>query len=119
MRQIQRDLSRQRMIAEVAKADVVVTNPSHYAVALRYAAGEMSAPQVLAKGRNHVALRIRETARQHGVPVFENPPLARLLYRTARVGQEVPASLYRAVAEVLAYVYRLDARRAAAWRGSS
>jgi len=118
MRRIQRDLSRQRMIAEVANADVVVTNPTHYAVALRYAAGEMSAPSVLAMGRNHVALRIREAARRNRIPVFENPPLARLLYRTAQVGKEVPASLYRAVAEVLAYVYRLDPGRAQAWRRS-
>jgi len=119
MRQIQRDLSRQRMIAEVASADVVVTNPTHYAVALRYAAREMSAPSVLAMGRNHVAGRIRDAARRHGVPVYENPPLARMLYRTAKIGEEVPASLYRAVAEVMAYVYRLDPKRAAGWRRSS
>jgi len=119
MRRMQLDLSRQRMIAEVARADVVVINPTHYAVALRYAAGEMAAPVVLAMGRNHVAQRIREAARRHTVPVFENPPLARLLYRTAKVGQEVPANLYRAVAEVLAYVYRLDPRKAAAWSHAS
>lgn len=119
MRQAQRELSRQRMIAEVASADVVVTNPSHYAVALRYAAGEMGAPRVLAMGRNHVAKRIREAARRNGVPIYENPPLARLLYKTARVGREVPESLYRAVAEVMATVYRLDPQRAAGWRAAS
>jgi flagellar biosynthetic protein FlhB len=119
MRQIQRDLSRQRMIAAVADSDVVVTNPSHYAVALRYAAGEMGAPSVLAKGRNHVAKRIRDAARRQGVPIYENPPLARLLYRTTRVGREVPASLYRAVAEVMAYVYRLDPHRSAGWKPTS
>ncbi len=114
-RALQRELSRQRMIADVARADVVVTNPTHYAVALSYVRAEMSAPRVLARGRNHLAERIRRAAREHGVPLVENPPLARVLYRATRVGREVPEHLFQAVAEVLAYVYRLDRRRAAAW----
>ena len=114
-RTLQRDLSRQRMIAAVADADVVVTNPTHVAVALRYDRAEMAAPQVLAKGKGHVAARIREAARKHGVPLVENPPLARMLHKTTQVGREVPEKLFQAVAEVLAYVYRLDPRRAVAW----
>lgn len=115
----QRHLSHQRMLAEVAKSDVVVRNPDHYAVALRYERQAMASPQVIAKGRNQVALRILEAARRHGVPVVENAPLARLLYRTTRVGREIPEALYEAVAEVLAYVYRVDRRRAGAWGVSS
>jgi flagellar biosynthetic protein FlhB len=115
MRAFAQELSRHRMIADVARADVVVTNPTHYAVALRYARGEMGAPKVLARGRSHLALRIREQARRELVPIVENPPLARALYRETRVGKEIPESLYQAVAEVLAYVWRLDPRRRAAW----
>ena len=114
-RQLQQDMSRQRMIADVSRADVVITNPTHYAVALRYAREEMSAPLVLARGRNHLAQRIRDAARRHGVPIVENPPLARVLYPATRVGKEIPDHLFQAVAEVLAYVYRLDRTRAAAW----
>ena len=107
MRQMQREMTRQRMIMDVAEADVVVTNPTHFAVALRYVQGEMSAPKVIAKGRGYVALRIREKAREAGVPIVENKPLAQVLYKTVEVGREVPEKLYQAVAEVLAYVYRL------------
>lgn len=107
-----RELSRSRMIAAVAEADVVVANPTHYAVALRYDRAEMAAPEVIAKGRGHVAVRIREAARLNDVPIVENPPLARLLHRSCEVGREVPEKLFQAVAEVLAYVYRLDAARA-------
>jgi flagellar biosynthetic protein FlhB len=114
-----RELTRLRMIGAVAQADVVVTNPTHYAVALRYARESMAAPQVVAKGRNKLALRIRERARQAEVPIVENPPLAQLLYKTAPLGREIPESLYRAVAEVLAYITRLDPRRAEAWRRAS
>ncbi|MGH0033747.1 MAG: flagellar biosynthesis protein FlhB [Myxococcota bacterium] len=124
MRRLQSELSRSRMIAEVANADVVVRNPTHYAVALRYERGEMAAPMLVAKGRNQVALRILEEARRHGVPVVENPPIARLIYRTAKLGREVPESLYDAVAEILAYVYRIDRgegarHRRARWEGGS
>ena len=115
----QLELTRQRMIASVAEADVVVTNPTRYAVALRYARGEMSAPRVLAKGRGHVARRIREQAEEAGVPVVENPPLARALHRTAEVGRDIPEALFQAVAEVLAYVYRLRPGRHHDWRPAS
>jgi flagellar biosynthetic protein FlhB len=95
----------------VPTADVVVTNPTHIAVALRYHRKTMRAPRVVAKGVRLNAERIREIARQHHVPVIENKPLARLLFRHARVGGEVPASLYAAVAEVLAWVYRVNRYR--------
>lgn len=113
-----RELSRSRMIAAVAEADVVVTNPTHYAAALRYDRLEMGAPRVLAKGRNQVALRIRQAAEEHRVPIVEDPPLARLLHRTTEVGREIPENLFQAVAEVLAYVYRLDPRRGISWGAS-
>lgn len=106
----QRKLSRSRMIAAVARADVVLTNPTHLAVALRYEPGA-PAPVVVAKGAGAVAERIKEEARRHGVPVMENRPLARALFRAVEVGDPVPVALWRAVAEVLAVVYRL--RRAA------
>ena len=107
IRRLQRDLARRRMMQEVPRATAVVVNPTHYAVALRYAMDSMTAPVVVAKGRNYLALRIRERAREHGVPIVENPPLAQALYKSVEVGQEIPAHLYRAVAEILAYIYRL------------
>jgi flagellar biosynthetic protein FlhB len=85
----------------------VVVNPTHFAVAIRYQLETMAAPKVLAKGKNYLAQRIRQLAVHHQVPVVENPPLAQALYQSAEVGQEIPAHLYRAVAEVLAYIYRL------------
>lgn len=103
----QREMARRRMMAEVPKADVVVTNPTHFAVALKYKDGEMRAPVVVAKGRDLVAMRIRELGNRHGVPVLEAPPLARALYRHAELGDEIPRVLYAAVAEVLAYVFQL------------
>jgi flagellar biosynthetic protein FlhB len=106
-RRMMRDFVRRRMMSQVPKATAVIVNPTHYAVAIYYAADECEAPQVLAKGKNYLAARIRATAIKHGVPIVENPPLARSLYRSAEVGQEIPAALYRAVAEVLAYVYRM------------
>ncbi|MDX3904121.1 MAG: flagellar biosynthesis protein FlhB [Pigmentiphaga sp.] len=107
IRQLQRDRARSRMMQAVPTADVVVTNPSHYAVALKYDDARMSAPRVVAKGADMVAARIRELAGQHGVTVLESPKLARALYRHAEVDQEVPVALYRAVAQVLAYVYQV------------
>jgi flagellar biosynthetic protein FlhB len=107
IRRMQRDLVRKRMMTQVPKATVVVVNPTHYAVALRYLPDEGAAPQVLAKGRNYLAARIRTIAKEHQIPVVENPPLARALYKSVEVGQEIPAHLYRAVAEVLAYIFRL------------
>lgn len=107
VRRVQRDMSRRRMINDVAKATVVITNPTHFAVAIRYDRNTMSAPQVLAKGQDHIALKIREKARQHGVPIVENKPLAQTLFKTAEVGETIPAPLFNAVAEVLAYLIRI------------
>ncbi|MFZ5861427.1 MAG: flagellar biosynthesis protein FlhB [Nitrospirota bacterium] len=115
IRALQRERATKRMMAEVPKADVVVTNPTELAVALLYRHGEMAAPKVVAKGAGLVAKRIRETAWRHGVPVMENKPLARALFKTTGVGEPIPSKLYRAAAEVLAYVYRV--RRAS--RGAS
>ena len=109
IRQRQREAARRRMMSAVPKADVVVTNPSHYAVALRYQAGGMRAPKVVAKGHDEVAARIRAVAQEHGVPLLEAPPLARALYAHAEIDQEIPAALYNAVAQVLAYVFQLRA----------
>lgn len=107
IRRLQRDLLRRRMMQQVPKATAVIVNPTHYAVAIRYRLEEMTAPKVVAKGKNYLALRIRQKAVEHQVPVVENPPLAQALYRSAEVGQEIPPHLYRAVAEILAYIYRL------------
>ena len=114
IRQIQREMSRKRMMQEIPKADVVVTNPTHLAVALKYAPDEMESPMVLAKGERLVAQRIKDVARENDVPVVENKPLARALFQMCDVGSHVPAKLYRAVAEVLAYVYRLKDNKAGA-----
>ena len=107
MRARQRQLSRGRMILAVKKADVVVTNPEHFAVALQYEASKAPAPVVVAKGAGHFALRIKEEASRHNVPAIANPPVARALYRSADVGDLIPPVLYQAVAEILAFVYRL------------
>ena len=111
-RQIQRRLALQRIQVDVPKADVVVTNPTHYAVALRYEEATMAAPRLIAKGQDFLAQRIVQVAQQVGVPIVQRPPLARALYIGVEVGQEVPAAFYRAVAEVLAYVYQLTGRKA-------
>jgi flagellar biosynthesis protein FlhB len=107
IRRIRRDLLRHQMMKEVPTATAVIVNPTHYAVALRYALDSMATPVVVAKGKNYLALRIRQRAMEHQVPIVENPPLAQALYRSVDVGQEIPAHLYRAVAEILAYVYKL------------
>ncbi len=107
VRQLRREWLRRRMMAQVPTATAVIVNPTHYAVAIRYAMDSMTAPTVVAKGKNHLALRIRKKAVEHQVPIIENPPLAQALYKTAEVGQEIPANLYRAVAEILAYIYRI------------
>jgi flagellar biosynthetic protein FlhB len=112
IRSLQRQAAYHRMIAEIPNADVVITNPTHLAVALRFDPAEMSAPQVVAKGADHIAERIRDIARENHVPLVENKPLAQALYRMADPGEFVPVELYRAVAEVLAYVYRLKGRHA-------
>ncbi len=111
IRQMRMEKARKRMMANVPKADVVLTNPTHYAVALRYDGVKMNAPVVVAKGADHIAARIRETAEQSGVPLVANPPLARALYQTVEVDQEIPAQHYRAVAEVISYVYKLKKQK--------
>ena len=107
IRSLQREAARRRMMAEIPKADVVVTNPARYAVALRYHGDAMRAPKVVAKGAHLLAARIRELAKEHRVPILEAPPLARALYRHTELGDEIPEALYTAVAEVLAYVFQL------------
>lgn len=111
IRQMQQEMARGRMMSDVPKADVIVTNPTHYAVALRYDDSRMRAPIVVAKGADVIAARIRELAAENGVPIFEAPPLARVLYRRVDIGQEVPATLYAAVAQVLSYVFQLRTAR--------
>ncbi len=108
LRALQQEFARHRMMQQVPTASVVVTNPDHYAVALRYVDGRSRAPIVVAKGVDAVAARIRDIARQNGVPIFEAPPLARTLYRNVDLGVEIPAELYLAVAQVLAYVLQLQ-----------
>jgi flagellar biosynthesis protein FlhB len=110
IRGIQRQMSMNRMMAEIPEADVVITNPTTYAVALRFKPNEMDAPIVIAKGTRLIAERIRDLAIEHNVPIVERPPLARALYRTIEVGQAVPEDLFRAVAEVLAYIYEIEQR---------
>jgi flagellar biosynthetic protein FlhB len=112
IRSLHRQMATKRMMSEVKKATVVLRNPTHLAVALRYDNGQMFAPKVVAKGERLMALRIIETAREAGVPVVENPPLARAINAAVKVGRQIPPELYRAVAEVLAYVYSLVGRRA-------
>lgn len=107
IRRIQRDHARRQMMREVPKATAVVVNPTHFAVALKYEPDGMAAPRVVAKGKNYLALRIRQKAVENQVPLIENPPLAQALYKSVDVGQEIPPRLYRAVAEVLAYVFKL------------
>jgi flagellar biosynthetic protein FlhB len=107
VRRIQFEMSRRRMLAAVKTASVVITNPTHYAVALEYKRGEMAAPRVVAKGKDAMALKIRAAAREHSVPIMENPPLARALHANAEVGDFIPPDLFGAVAEVLAYLVRI------------
>ena len=114
IRQIRQNRMRKRMIAAVPQASVVITNPTHYSVALKYDGG-MNAPVCVAKGVDSVALRIREVAKEHSVPIVENPPLARTLHAAVKIDQEIPPQHYQAVAEVISYVMRLR-RAAAGWR---
>ncbi|PSJ17339.1 flagellar biosynthesis protein FlhB [Nitrosomonas supralitoralis] len=107
IRNLQREAARRRMMSEIPKADVIVTNPTHYAVALRYQSNSMRAPKVVAKGVHLLAARIREIATEHRIPILEAPPLARALYHHSELESEIPEKLYTAVAEVLAYVFQL------------
>ncbi len=106
IRKKMREMSLTRMMAEVAKADVVITNPEHYAVALQYKRGKMYAPKVVAKGVDRIALRIKEEARLHHIPIEENPPLARALYQACDIGDYVPENLYQAIAKIFAKIYK-------------
>ena len=108
---MRRKLARGRMMSQVPKADAVVVNPQHYAAALRYDEGRMRAPRLLAKGTGLTALRIREIAGEHNIPIIEAPPLARAICAFVDLEDEIPVGLYQAVAEVLAYVYRLRVAR--------
>jgi len=110
LRQLRMERARKRMMAEVPKADVVVTNPTHYAVALKYDA-QMSSPKVVAKGVDKVAQKIREIAKENDVPVVENPPLARGLFAAVEVDQEITPEFYKAVAEVIGYIYKMKRKR--------
>ncbi|HXJ39822.1 MAG TPA: EscU/YscU/HrcU family type III secretion system export apparatus switch protein [Bryobacteraceae bacterium] len=107
IRSIRRDQARRRMMQNVPTATAVIVNPTHFAVALKYEPESMAAPLVVAKGKNYLALRIRQKAIDNKVPLIENPPLARALYKSVDVGQEIPPHLYRAIAEILAYIFRL------------
>ena len=111
IRQQQREMARRRMMSEIPTADVIVTNPTHFAVALKYTEGGMGAPKVIAKGADAVAAKIRELGKEHNIPLLEAPPLARALYKHTELGDEIPEALYTAVAEVLAYVFQLRAFR--------
>jgi flagellar biosynthetic protein FlhB len=111
IRMLQRQMARQRMMQKVPEATVVVTNPTHLAIALKYEQGKTSAPIVVAKGAGEIAKRIKAVAAEHGVPVVENKPLARAMWKAVEIGMEIPAALYQGVAEVLAYVMRLRRKR--------
>ena len=118
IRQLQRQMAQRRMMADVPTADVVVTNPTHYAVALKYTDGAGGAPRVVAKGMDEVAARIRELAKENNVALLEAPPLARALHKHTEIGDEIPEALYSAVAEVLAYVFQLRAYNKGDQRGA-
>ena len=107
MRSIARQMARRRMLADVPKATVVIVNPTHFAVAIEYRRDTMAAPRVIAKGVDNIALKIREIARTNGIPIIENKPLAQTLYKTAEIGETIPAPLFAAVAEILAYLVRI------------
>ncbi len=111
IRRMRRDLLRRQMMKDVPKATAVVVNPTHFAIALRYEVETMSSPVVIAKGRNWLALKIREIAKEHEIPIVENPPLARALYDALDVGRAIPPEFYKAIAEILAYVYQLMGRK--------
>jgi flagellar biosynthesis protein FlhB len=111
IRRLQKEALRRRMMSQVPSATAVIVNPTHYAVAIRYQMESMATPVVVAKGKNYLALRIRQVAIENMVPIVENPPLAQALYKSVEVGQEIPANFYRAIAEILAYIYKLRGKR--------
>jgi flagellar biosynthetic protein FlhB len=106
IKKIQMEMAQKRMMAEIPTADVIITNPTHYAVALRYNKEKENAPRVIAKGIDNMALKIKEIAREHEIQIVENPPLARELYAKCDIDETIPENFYQAVAEVLAFVYR-------------
>lgn len=118
LRQIRQERARTRMMAAVPDADVVVTNPTHYAIALKYDQGKMEVPMVVAKGVDHIALKIREVAAEHNIPILENPPLARALFATVEVDEEIQEDHYKAVAEVVGYIMRLKKGEAAVYKAT-
>jgi flagellar biosynthetic protein FlhB len=111
IRQIQREMSRKRMMKDIKSADVIVTNPTHISIVIKYDAENMVSPSVIGKGADHLAMKIREIAKENNIPIVENVMLARTLYKTVKVGQPVPRTLYKAVAEVLAFVYKLKKKK--------
>jgi len=113
IRQIQREMANKRMIADVPLADVIITNPTHISIVVRYDGDTMVAPEIIGKGQDHLAMKIREIAKVHNIPIVENVPLARALYKTVKVGEGVPRSLYKAVAEILAFVYKIKKNKKA------
>ena len=110
VRKLQREIANRRMMDAVKKADVVITNPTHLACALQYSK-EMVAPKLVAKGADYIAEKIKTIAKEHNVPIVENKPLARTIYKTLKIGQVIPRELYAAVADVLSYIYRLKRKR--------
>ncbi len=111
VRQIRMERAQQRMMSNVPKADVVITNPTHFAVALQYDVGEMAAPMCIAKGQDNIALKIREVAEEHNITIMENPPVARALFATVEIDQEIPPEHYKAVAEIISFVFRQKGKK--------